>query len=140
MGYAELLGATDMMGRHKGGHEQDRRDQYLPLNQLGFNTSVATQTATIQPQVTFRIDRYVVGNSIAPSFLLNTHFIGNHLQSVSTGSISCEVFSNLSVGVRMKLDTAVVGVVIAANLTYIGTVTSTGTVGFYSAFIGPAVY
>lgn len=141
LGYDEILGARRkpraMVAKHA---PVSARDLYLPLSQTGFNTTVATQNATSLPQVTFRPDRFTVGDSISTVFTLNSLFIGNRLQSVASGGVGCEIFSNKSVGVRLKLDTAIVGHQVVANLTYIGTVTSTGTVTFLAALIGPAVY
>lgn len=148
-GWDEILGDDDyeMVGARGRGRARatvrksaptSARDLYLGLSQTGFTASVATQNATATPQVTFRPDRIVIGDSIAANFQLNSLFIGNRLQAVSSGPVGMEIFSNKSVGVRLKLDTAVIGLQIVAGVTYLGT--STAAVTFLASLIGPAVY
>lgn len=148
-GFDEILGDGDeeMVGARSRGRPRatirksaptSARELFLGLTQAGFTASAATATVSATPQVTFRPDRLTIGDSIAAQYLLNTLFIGNRLQSVASSSVSMEIFSNKSVGVRLKMDTAVIGLQVQANVTYTGTSTASQT--FSATLIGPAVY
>jgi hypothetical protein len=71
----------------------------------------------VKPQVLFRGERLAVANSIAPFFVINDIKVGKDSQLAASGNLPAEAFSNLSVGVRMELDTAEPGIVITLNVT-----------------------
>jgi len=88
---------------------------------VGFiATAVAAgQPASVEvkPQVLFRGERLAVANSIAPFFIINDIKVGKDSQLAASGNLPAEAFSNLSVGVRMELDTAEPGIVITLTIT-----------------------
>ena len=93
---------------------------------LGFNSSTLTNgvvpantTSPIEqkPQVIFRGERLAVPNSQVLNFDIQDVKIGKDSQLASPGSMPSECFSNLSVGVRMQLDTAEPGITITLSVT-----------------------
>lgn len=93
---------------------------------IGFSSEVlpdgvvpAGQTQGIEqkPQVLFRGERLAVPNSIVLNFDLEDLKVGKDSQLASPGSMPSECFSNLSVGVRMQLDTAEPGITITLSVT-----------------------
>lgn len=111
------------------------RDYPLSLDSVTTIAAAATASITTRPQVLFRAERLVIGNAIAPSFLVNDLKIGKNSQFVNAGSLPGEAFSNLSVGVTLKMDTAQVGNDIVINVTN----TSAGALRFVAAILGSAV-
>lgn len=111
------------------------RDYPLSLDSVTTIAAAATASITTRPQVLFRAERLVIGNAIAPSFLVNDLKIGKNSQFVNAGSLPGEAFSNLSVGVTLKMDTAQVGNDIVINVTN----TSAGALRFVAALMGSAV-
>lgn len=108
---------------------------------LGFDsvTDVTKSTSakiTSRPQVTFRPDRLVVAAAVAEFFLIDDLKIGKNSQLTSGDSIPAEAFSNLSVGVGMKMDTANIGIDIVLSVTNID---SASDHRFNGVLIGPAV-
>ena len=82
---------------------------------IGFtsNTPVpANQTVQIEtkPQVLFRGERLAVPNSIVLNFQVADIKVGKDSQLAAPGNMPAECFSNVSVGVRMQLDTAEPGI------------------------------
>ena len=65
-----------------------------------------------KPQVLFRGERLAVPNSIVLNFDIEDIKVGKDSQLASPGSMPSECFSNLSVGVRMQLDTAEPGITV----------------------------
>jgi hypothetical protein len=53
----------------------------------------------------------------APFFIINDIKVGKDSQLAASGNLPAEAFSNLSVGVRMELDTAEPGIVITLTVT-----------------------
>lgn len=99
-------------------HPQDPRE--FPI---GFQTAVATpvpanSTVGIEqkPQVLFRGERLAVPNSLVLNFDVNDIKVGKDSQLASPGNMPAECFSNLSVGVRMQLDTAEPGITITLSM------------------------
>ena len=76
-----------------------------------------TQGIEQKPQVLFRGERLAVPNSIVLNFDLEDIKVGKDSQLASPGSMPSECFSNLSVGVRMQLDTAEPGITITLLVT-----------------------
>ena len=159
-GYQEILGAYDyLMGalparargavaskiaatKQAGGAVV--RDQAPTIARelpLGFDsvtdvTKATSARITSRPQVTFRPDRLVVAAAIAEFFLIDDLKIGKNSQLTSGDSIPAEAFSNLSVGVGMKMDTANVGVDVVLSVTNIDAAVDHR---FNGVLIGPAV-
>jgi hypothetical protein len=93
---------------------------------IGFSSEVlpdgvvpAGQTEGIEqkPQVLFRGERLAVPNSEVLNFDIEDIKVGKDSQLASPGSMPSECFSNLSVGVRMQLDTAEPGITITLFVT-----------------------
>jgi len=90
---------------------------------IGFQTALTTPvpantTVGIEqkPQVLFRGERLAVPNSIVLNFDVNDIKVGKDSQLASPGNMPSECFSNLSVGVRMQLDTAEPGITITLSM------------------------
>jgi hypothetical protein len=77
------------------------------------NTTVGIEQ---KPQVLFRGERLAVPNSIVLNFDVNDIKVGKDSQLASPGNMPSECFSNLSVGVRMQLDTAEPGITITLSM------------------------
>jgi hypothetical protein len=71
-----------------------------------------TQQVEVKPQVLFRGERLAVPNSIVLNFQVADIKVGKDSQLASPGNMPAECFSNVSVGVRMQLDTAEPGITI----------------------------
>jgi hypothetical protein len=84
---------------------------------LGVVPAGQTQPIEQKPQVLFRGERLAVPNSIVLNFDLEDIKVGKDSQLASPGSMPAECFSNLSVGVRMQLDTAEPGITITLSVT-----------------------
>lgn len=109
---------------------------------LGFDsvtdvTKATSARITARPQVAFRPDRLVVAAAIAEFFLIDDLKIGKDSQLISGDSIPAEAFSNLSVGVGMKMDTANVGIDVVLSVSNIDAAVDHR---FNGTLIGPAVY
>jgi hypothetical protein len=107
---------------------------------LGFDSvstiaASAQSTVSSQPQVTFRPDRVIIPDSIAPSFLLNDLKIGKNSMFISATSVPAQAFSHDAAGVGLKMDTAQVSQIISMTVTNI----SAGALRFYAALTGPSV-
>lgn len=86
---------------------------------IGFSTEPGTpipaaQTIGVQtlPQVLFRGERLAVPNSIVLNFQIADIKVGKDSQLAAPGNMPAECLSNISVGVRMQLDTAEPGITI----------------------------
>ena len=97
--------------------EPPRHERQFPigfLSQPGLPVLAnSTQTITAAPQVIFRGERLAVPNSIVLNFQLVDIKIGKDSQLASPGNMPTECFSNISIGVRMQLDTAEPGITIS---------------------------
>ena len=93
---------------------------------LGFDSGPiliapgASATITANPQVLFKGARLVVPGSIASDFGINDVKVGQRSMFPAVGQVPAEAFSNLSVGVRLKLTTAQVTMQISIDVTNIG--------------------
>jgi len=84
---------------------------------IGFTSATpvpanSTQQVEVKPQVLFRGERLAVPNSIVLNFQVADIKVGKDSQLASPGNMPAECFSNVSVGVRMQLDTAEPGITI----------------------------
>jgi len=77
------------------------------------NTTVGIEQ---KPQVLFRGERLALPNSIVLNFDVNDIKVGKDSQLASPGNMPSECFSNLSVGVRMQLDTAEPGITLTLSM------------------------
>jgi hypothetical protein len=111
------------------------REQALGFDSVTTVAAAASANVSSSPQVVFRPDRLVVSGAIAPSFLVTDIKIGRASQLISSDALPAEAFSNLSVGVGMKMDTAQ----ISQNITLSVTNISAGALRFTAALIGPVV-
>jgi hypothetical protein len=85
---------------------------------IGFYETVeAAQTDQIEskPQVMYRGERLAVPSSIVGDFDIADIKVGKDSQLAADGNLPGECFSNLSVGVRMVLDTAEPGILIVIS-------------------------
>ncbi len=117
---------------------EDRRREYA----LGFTAAAAipvgaSSTATALPQVRFRPERIVIPSTIAPSVTLDSIVVGKDSQQVAAGAIPAEVFTEVGVGVRLNLKTAIVGMQIVLSFTNIDALGR--EILFRAAIIGTAV-
>jgi hypothetical protein len=94
--------------------EKPTHERQFPI---GFLSPVATpvpanstQTITATPQVIFRSERLAVPNSLVINFQLVDIKVGKDSQLAAPGNLPTECFSNISIGVRMQLDTAEPGI------------------------------
>ena len=107
---------------------------------LGFDSEVdipalGSAIITANPQTLFRAKRLSVPGSIASDFTIDDIKVGNRSMLPAVGSIPAETFSNLSVGVRLKLTTAQVTMQISLSVTNI----SGAPTRFRATMIGDAV-
>lgn len=75
----------------------------------------AAFTVTVFPQVTFRGERLVVDSSIAAFFNITNVVVGKNSQLVTPDPVPASAFSEVSVGVRLLLDTSNIGNVISVS-------------------------
>jgi len=117
---------------------QDRRREFpIGLVSPGPTAFGGSAQATAFPQVTFRPERLVVPSQIAPFFTVDAIIVGKDNQSVSFDPIPATMFSEVGVGVRLSLKTAVVGMQIIVRFTNIDPLQQTRT--FSGGIIGTAV-
>lgn len=94
--------------------EQPIHERQFPIGfvtDVGFNVPAnSTLQITAQPQVVFRGERLAVPNSIVLNFQLVDIKVGKDSQLAAPGNMPTECFSNISIGVRMQLDTAEPGI------------------------------
>ena len=93
--------------------------------------------ATALPQVRFRSERLIVPSEIAPSFTIDAIVVGKDTQQVSFDSLPATMFSEVGVGVRLSLKTAIVGHQIVVRFTNIDPLQR--TILFRGGIIGTAV-
>ncbi len=84
---------------------------------IGFTSATPvgaglTGSIEVKPQVLFRGERLAVPNSIVLNFNISDVKVGKDSQLAAPGDMPAECFSNISVGVRMQLDTAEPGITI----------------------------
>jgi hypothetical protein len=106
--------AYDRTSRIRVIDEPPRHERQFPIGFLSpFGVPVpanSTQTITATPQVIFRSERLAVPNSIVLNFQLVDIKVGKDSQLAAPGNLPTECFSNISIGVRMQLDTAEPGI------------------------------
>lgn len=111
------------------------REYPLPFDSVVPILAGATFTLPSNPQVLFRPDRLTVPSFLAPAFVLSDIKVGKDSQQVAAGNISCVVFAENAVGMKMKLGTAKPGM----TITLIGQNISLAPARFLATMIGDAV-
>jgi hypothetical protein len=101
--------------------EQPTHTREFPIgfSAIGVDAVPALQQVEIdqKPQVLFRGERLAVPTSIVGAFDFNDIKVGKDSQLAAAGIMPTECFSNLSVGVRMQLDTAEPGILVSLFVT-----------------------
>ena len=97
--------------------------------------AAASANVTTNPQEIFRPERLVVGDAIAPNFIINSLIVGKNNQFLNQNPLPAEGFKSTAVGVRLRCDTAQVNSNIVLNVTNI----SLGTLTFYAMLVGTSV-
>jgi len=101
--------------------EQPTHTREFPIgfSAIAPNNVLAGENVGIEqkPQVLFRGERLAIPASIVGDFDLTDIKVGKDSQLASPGLMPAEAFSNLSVGVRMQLDTAEPGITITLFVT-----------------------
>ena len=111
------------------------RELVLGVDSVSTVAGGASTTVTTQPQVPFSPYRFIVSATVAASFLVTDLKIGKNSQFVSSDAVPAEAFSNVSVGVQQKMDTAQVSQIISVAVTN----TSGGALRFTGAFYGRSI-
>jgi hypothetical protein len=87
---------------------------------IGFAAASVPKNSTVgietKPQVLFRGERLAIPQSIVVNFDVNDIKVGKDSQLAAPGNLPGECFSNLSIGVRMQLDTAEPGITITLSM------------------------
>jgi hypothetical protein len=97
-------------------HPKDPREFPIGFNSVTPVPANSTVGIEQKPQVLFRGERLAVPNSIVLNFDVNDIKVGKDSQLASPGNMPSECFSNLSVGVRMQLDTAEPGITLTLSM------------------------
>jgi hypothetical protein len=94
--------------------ELPRHPRAFPIGFTSPTPIAAAQTGSIEvkPQVLFRGERLAVPNSLVLNFAISDVKVGKDSQLAAPGDMPSECMSNISVGVRMQLDTAEPGITI----------------------------
>ena len=94
--------------------EEPTHPREFPIGFTSLTPIPAAQTGQIEvkPQVLFRGERLAVPNSLVLNFNISDVKVGKDSQLAAPGDMPAECFSNISVGVRMQLDTAEPGITI----------------------------
>ena len=116
-----------------------RRSMITGTLPLGFEflnvASNATASVTTRPQTLFKPMRLVVGQTIAPFFILTDLKVGNRSQFPSSAPIPCETFSQNGFGVGVGLET----VQAALDLTLVVQNVGPNQLDFRASMIGKSV-
>lgn len=150
----EIMGAGDPLDRYLMGATPRYQPRAAPRPQarakpatvnrelvLGFDsvtdvTKATSRKITTRSQKIFRPDRLTVGGSVAGDFTIDDLKIGTNSQFLSGDSVPAEVFSNLSVGVKMHMDTVNPGIDVVLSVTNLD---AAADHRFNGALIGPAL-
>ncbi len=115
---------------------RDMREFPLGFFQSGISAIMGAIDVISRPQIVFRGERLVVPSSIAADFALIDIKVGNRSQLANSTALPAQVFSEVAVGVRLALDTAVVAQDIALIVENVSVSGSAET--FIAALIGTA--
>lgn len=109
------------------------REQPLPFSR-SFSANEQF-TISLQPQRMFRPERLVFASLTAAFFTLSDVSIAQEPQFVAPGSTLAQLFSEVSVGMRLRGKTANLGALVSINATNIDTTTRV----LYGTIIGTVV-
>lgn len=109
------------------------REQPLPFSRS--YTTGEQFTVSLQPQRMFRPERLVFASVTAAFFTISDVSIAQEPQFVAPGSTLAQLFSEVSVGMRLRGKTANLGALVSINATNIDTTTRT----LYGTIIGTVV-
>ena len=110
------------------------QEQVLPFPPTLVAAGLAA-TLTVQPQRTFRTERFAVASAIAAFFDITDLRIGQESMFVQVGQAPSQIFSEVGVGVRLRGYTANLG-----NLISLGVInTDVANRTFRGAIIGTAI-
>lgn len=104
----------------------------IPTTNFLANQSLAIE---VRPNVPYRSRRLYVPSTIGVNFLLTDVKVGANSQNMGSGPIPCEIFSEVSVGNNMLLDTCELGQTITLFLQN----TTGAAQTFNGNFLGAAV-
>jgi hypothetical protein len=91
-------------------------EQIMPFEEASVGAGLAVDIIA-RPQRKIRTERLVVGSDIASDFTFSRLTIGQDNMFVSNGNISCGVFSEVAVGMKMRGYTASLGTVVTMTVT-----------------------
>lgn len=118
---------------------EDLKRYYMPfVPSAGYTASVAAGASVVfvgRPQKLFSPDRLIIGSTIGAYFDVVSLTIGNIPQSLSTGNVGAEMFSEVATYVMMTFDQAYPGIDIILTATNKSSVTQT----FQAQLIGEAI-
>jgi hypothetical protein len=108
---------------------------------LGCNQEVpilvgATGTAQVTPQRTYKPERWVIPDTVAPDFVIDGIFIGVDRQSPAIGGIAAESFGPSAIYTNVEFDTCQINMTILTNPRNRGGADRP----FFSTFYGTTVY
>jgi hypothetical protein len=90
-------------------HPQRGYEQILPVESLAIAANTA-RTITLTPQRTFRPEKLRVSSThSAPFFALSQFNIGAEPQLIASGSVPCDLFSEVAIYSQTKAETANLG-------------------------------
>lgn len=110
------------------------RQLSLPLSSNGTVAATTQTTVQNQPQVVFRPERLIISDPSA-YFTVQDLKVGKDSQFIAPGSQPSAVWAPGSFGVRLKMDTCQVSMIIAITVTN----TDSAAHAFLASVIGPAV-
>lgn len=107
------------------------------LQHLGCNQEVpilvgAVGTAQVQPQKVFKAERYIVPDTVAPDFMLDSITVGVQLQSPANASIPAQAFLPTSIYSNVDFDTCQISQQIVVRPRNIGGADRP----YFSSFVG----
>lgn len=108
------------------------RLQHLGCNQETAIVVGAVGTATVQPQKVFKAERYIVPDTVAPDFMLDSITVGVALQSPANVSIPAQAFLPTSIYSNVDFDTCQISQQIVVRPRNIGGADRP----FFSSFVG----
>lgn len=112
------------------------RELILGFDSVTVVTKSTSRKITTRAQQIFRPDRLIVAAAIAASFTVDDLKVGTNSQFLSGDSVPAEAFSNVSVGVKMHMDTVNPGIDVVLTVTNID---AANDHRFNGALIGPSV-
>lgn len=113
----------------------ESRLQHLGCNQETPIVVAAVGTATAQPQKVFKAERFIVPDTVAPDFMIDSITVGVYLQSPANGSIPAQAFTPSSIYSNVDFDTCQISQQMVVRPRNIGGADRP----FFSSFVGRAL-